>query len=68
MDGEDCRHESEVEEEDCDTQVDDVERGRDDTIVGQQEDDTGCQAALRHAVNTNRMTITSPTTHDQPII
>ena len=57
MDGEDRRHETEVDEEYDYTEVDDVERGRDDTAVGQQEDDARRQAALRHAANTSRIII-----------
>ena len=57
VDSEDRRHETEVDEEDDDTEVDDVERGRDDTAVRQQEDDARRQAALRHAANTSRIII-----------
>ena len=48
---EDGGHEAEVDEEDSDAEVDDGKGRSDDTVVGQQEDDTGCQTALGDTVN-----------------
>ena len=60
------RHEAEVDEEDNNAEVDDGERCCDDSAVGQQEDDAGCQTALGHAANaTTCITITSLSRHNQ---
>ena len=51
VDAEDGGHETEVDEEDSDAEVDDGEGRGDDPVVGQQEDDAGCQTALGDTVN-----------------